>query len=215
MQAAYSVHMPLDSPIKAIRRANLVSVTTAAKPVSYTELARLLRKPKMRSHLSNIANGAKGMGDRLAADIESALGLPQGWMDRQHSSAGEPARPYGVAHPVSHGLLSHDLPFMTREEIVQRHVPEVFRTRLDDDALAPEHPAGTEIVWTTRRRPAPGRLLLLKDRHGQVHARLCHQGRAPGQWIAAPINPAYVAFDSQEEGIELLAVYKGRLEPDD
>lgn len=215
MQAAYPARMPLDSPIKAIRRANLASIASGTNAVSYTELARLLGKPKMRSHLSNIAAGDKGMGDKLAAAIEAALRYPRGWMDRQHPSSGEAHPTYDVAHSASHEPLSHDLPLLSREDIMRKPVPPIFRSVLEDDALAPEHPVGTEIVWTTRRRPAPGRLLLLRDRHGQLHARLCHQGRAPGQWIAAPTNPAFLSFDSQEEGVVLLAVFKGRLEPDD
>ena len=94
-------------------------------------------------------------------------------------------------------------------------VPEIFRAVLADDALAPEFPRGTEIVWSTRRVIAPGRLALVRDRHGQLHARQCHQGRAPGQWLAAAINPAYVNFDSVQDAIVVVAVFKGRLEPDD
>lgn len=180
-----------------------------------TKLAHLLGKPNLRGHLSNIAAGKRGLGDELAAAIEKALDLAPGWMDHQHVSAEEPGARYSVDRLSRQPTLSNDLPLLPWEDLVHRTVPDIFRTILADDALAPDHPAGTEIVWTTRRRPAPGRLVLVKDRHGQVHARQCHQGRAPGQWIAAPISPAYVAFDSLEEGIELLAVYKGRLEPDD
>lgn len=216
MQPAYSPPVSLTSPVKLNRRANLASLMTGPSAIiNPTDLARAMGKPKMRSHLSNVASGLKGMGDTLAATIESALGLPSGWMDQQHPNAGEGAAQYRVAQNMSQGLVSHDLPMMSWEDLVKRPIPEVFRTILPDDALAPDHPAGTEIVWTTRRRPAPGRLLLVQDRHGQIHARQCHQGRAPGQWIAAPISPAYVAFDSHEEGLQLLAVFKGRLEPDD
>lgn len=92
---------------------------------------------------------------------------------------------------------------------------DLFRLVLVDDALAPELPKGTEVVWTTRRRAAPGRPILLRDQHGQVHARICHQGRMPGHWMAVANHPAYVSFDSSEPGLTVLAVYKGRLEPDD
>ena len=215
MQAAYSPLMTLNSPVKAARRANLVSLTVLPQPITYTDMARAMGKPKMRSHLSNIGAGQKAMGDTLAANLERALNLPAGWMDAQHPVAGDVHPSYGVAQNLSYPRASDDLPMLSWEDLVQRPVPEIFRTILTDDALSPEHPAGTEIVWTTRRKAAPSRLILVKDRHGQIHARQCHQGRAPGHWIAAPINPAYVTFDSQEVGLELLAVYKGRLEPDD
>lgn len=95
------------------------------------------------------------------------------------------------------------------------NVPDVFVAVLIDDAMAPDYPRGSEIVWTTRRRLAPGRMVLVRDRHGQTHARQCHQGRVPGQWLAAAVNPAYVSFDSVQDQLQLVAVYKGRLEPDD
>lgn len=63
MQAAYSPLMTLNSPIKAARRANLVALTVMPQPISYTDMARAMGKPKMRSHLSNIGAGLKGMGD--------------------------------------------------------------------------------------------------------------------------------------------------------
>lgn len=205
--------MPFDSPRHQTRRANLVAALQLAG--GPTKLAALLHKPDLRGHLSNIRDGKRGMGDDLAAQIESALELGPGWMDRQHLVAGESPNAMPAAHVLSHRVGSDALPYIAWHLIVGQTVPAVFRTTLPDDALAPDYPGGTEIVWTTRRRPAPGRLILVKDRHGQAHARQCHQGRLPGQWLAAPLNPAFITFDSHEDGVELLAVYKGRLEPDD
>lgn len=36
------------------------------------------------SHLGQIVNGARGMGDALARKLEDACGKPWGWMDRPH-----------------------------------------------------------------------------------------------------------------------------------
>lgn len=96
-----------------------------------------------------------------------------------------------------------------------KSVPDLFRTVLTDDALAPDLPRGSEVVWTTRRRIAPGRIMLLRDAHQQVHARVCHQGRSPGTWTANANNSAFVNFSNTDPGLVVLAVYKGRLEPDD
>lgn len=207
--------MPFDSPRHALRRANLILLLSDPQMGGPTGLARLLGKPSLKGHLSNMRNNVRGMGDALAAKIEQAAGLPRGWMDEQHTFAGENPPTYRVAQELSQRMSSHSLPLIPWEAIVQGNVPEVFRAVLADDSLAPDYPAGTEIVWTTKRRAAPGRLILVQDRHGQLHARQCHQGRAPGQWLAAPINPAYLTFDSEEESLTLVAVYKGRLEPDD
>lgn len=119
----------------------------------------------------------------------------------------------GVAQKLS--LLSAEdaFPMLKWEAILRDEVPELFRTLLPDDAVAPDFPSGTEVLWTTNRRAGPGRLLLVKDRHGQPHARMCRQGSAPGSWVAAALNSAFLSFAQDE--IELIAVYKGRLEPDD
>lgn len=206
--------MPADSLRHSTRRANL-NALLKAPGMGPTALAEALGKPKLRAHISNLAEGKRGIGDQLAKAIEDALELGAGWMDRQHPVAGEALGAPGVAQLLSDPLHSHELPLLTWEFIVQSPVPPIFRAVLPDDALAPDFPAGTEIVWTTRRRASPGRLVLVRDRHGQVHARQCHQGRSPGHWIAAAVSPAYVSFDSTDEGFELIAVYKGRLEPDD
>lgn len=180
------------------------------------ELARLIGKPKMKGHLSNIKSGARDMGDKLAQDIETATGKPTGWMDQQHPVAGEEAASYLVAQVPSYPSAPDDLPILPWEALMTSDtVPDIFRVVLNDDALAPELPRGTEVVWTTRRRVAPGRPMLLRDAHGQVHARMCHQGRTPGHWVAKGATAAFVEFDKAEPGLRVLAVYKGRLEPDD
>lgn len=215
MQAAYSFGMLPPSLRHQIRRANLGRLLEDERIGGPAQLARLMGKPKLKAHLSNLRSGVRGIGDRLAASIERAAGVPPGWMDAQHPLAGEAPAAYVLAQPVSQPPSANSLPLLSWEAIVQGRVPDVFRALLADDALAPDYPAGTEIVWTKHRRAAPGRLILVQDRHGQVHARQCRQGRSPDQWLAAPINSAYLTFDSAEEGLTLIAVYKGRLEPDD
>lgn len=208
--------MPSPSPRHAIRRANLVLVLAEPSITGPAELARLIGKPKMKGHLSNIKSGARDMGDKLAQDIEVATCKPPGWMDQQHPVAGEEAARYSVAHDPSYPQAPDDLPILPWEALMSsKHVPDIFRAVLQDDALAPDLPRGTEVVWTTRRRVSPGRPMLLQDEHGQVHARMCHQGRTPGHWVAKGATDAFVAFDKHEPGLRVLAVYKGRLEPDD
>lgn len=208
--------MGTDSHRHIVRRANLELVLTDRRVGGPAKLAELLGKPKMAAHLTNIRHGKRGMGDQLAAAIAHVINEPPGWMDEQHRSMGEAPAPYKVAQVLSPLASPNGLPLLSLEALVNDPtVPEVFRHVLSDDALAPDYPRGTEIVWTTRRRMLPGRLVLVRDRHGQVHARQCHQGRAPGLWIAAAIDPAYLSFDSAKDELTLLAVYKGRLEPDD
>lgn len=139
---------------------------------------------------------------------------PSVWIDRQHRHAGEPAPQYELAHVVSHSTFEA-VPLLSREQLMSTKVPDVFRAVVFDDAMAPDYPAGTELVWTTRRRVQPGRLLLIRDAHQHVHIRLCHQAVGPSAWSGVPSNPAFATLHSTDEGIHVLAVLKGRLEPDD
>jgi len=136
------------------------------------------------------------------------------WMNAQHVLAGEAPAHYPVAHVLSQSPFEA-VPLLAREQLLQHDHLELFRFATPDDAMAPELPAGIEIVWTTRRRIAPGRLLLLADSHGQLHVRRCAQGESPGSWVGAALNQAYRSFKSDDAGLRVIAVYKGRLEPDD
>jgi hypothetical protein len=184
------------------------------------DLQRLLNwTPQQRTNFKK-----RGVSKQAAIDAESLLGCPAAfvrdglnpphWMQPQRSFAGEPAALYGVAYDLSQSPLQA-VPLLDREQLLTHKPPELFRFTAPDDAMAPEVSAGTEIVWTTRRRVAPGRLVLLADSHQQLHVRRCLQGDGPAAWTFAPQNPAYRAFRSDEAGVQLIAVFKGRLEPDD
>jgi hypothetical protein len=172
--------------------------------------------------LSNMKS--RGVSKEGALEAESVLGCPatyvlEGthephWMNAQRMLAREAAPAYVVASGIN-DVTFNAVPLLSTEQLLNQNPPELFRFALPDDAMAPEFVAGTEIVWTTRRRIAPGRLLLLADTHQQLHVRRCQQGDAPGAWVATASNPAYRAFRSGEAGLHVLAVYKGRLEPDD
>lgn len=207
--------MSTHSPRQTLRRVNLELVLNSREVGGPKKLAEMMNKPNLASHFTTLRKGRRGIGDDLAAAIERATGKPRGWMDEQHPVAGEDPAPYRVAQDLSPPPAFNDLPLIPWGEDIMNNKNEVFRAVLPDNALAPEYPKGTEIVWTTRRRLMPDRLVLVRDRHGQLHARQCHQGRGPGLWIAAAINPSYVSFDSVEDELTLIAVYKGRLEPDD
>lgn len=201
------------SPRHATRRGSLELLRKEAG--SLAALADAMGKPKMRHHLSNIASGKRGMGDDLAAALESACHKPPGWMDRLH--AAETVAPYQATRPQRDlPLMSDDLPLLPWEALMTlKKTPELFRTLLNDDALAPQYPRGTDVVWTTRRRVLPGRVVLIRDAHQQLHARICAQSNQPGQWLAMATHPQYVNMQSRDDQLEVIAVMKGTLEPDD
>lgn len=164
-------------------------------------------------HGTLLPNGKpRGVGRQLASKLNAAF---PGWMSVHPASAGEQPASYRLAHDVSHLQLSDDLPLLEWESIMNNKTPELFRVALPDDSMAPDLPRGSEVVWTTRRRLMPGRVVLVVDRHSQLHVRRCHQGRAPGHWLAVASNPAYRTLDSEADGLTPVAIYKGLLEPDD
>lgn len=96
-----------------------------------------------------------------------------------------------------------------------KNIVGLFRCALPDDSAEPEYKRGIEILWDTARQARPGRLVLVRDQHEQVHVRQYRQGKAPGHWVAAAINLAYSTLDCAEDGLSIVAVFKGLLEPDD
>lgn len=206
-------------PVDDIRRQNLRHLVSEVQGVKRLADKVGVSESQMSQWLNGTANSAtgkpRGMRPASCRRIETATQKPQGWMDVQHLHAGEEPATYLVSHGVSHQVDSDELPLLSWEAIMRIDTPAIFRALMSDDAMSPDFPAGTEVVWTTRRRAAPGRLLLVKDAHGQLHARMCHQGQEPGTWAAVASNPAYLSFSSTDAGLQLVAVYKGRLEPDD
>lgn len=211
---------------KLIRLSNL-KLVLQRRQIPDKERARYMsdRAKGGISYWSGMLAGSRSFGEKAARAAEHALELSRGtldsvddenpkhWANDQHSTKGATVV---VAQELSQYLVSHTLPVMTWESILQStQVPPSFSARLPDEALSPRYPKDTEIAWSTRRQVMPGRLLLVRDRHGQVHARLCTQGRTPGSWTASALNDAYVSFPSDEPGLTVLAVDRGVLAPDD
>ncbi len=201
-------------------RAATVNRAPEQRVVDEADLQRVLAwSPQNRTNYKS-----RGVSKLAALAAEHQLGCPAtyvlggtnppNWMNPQRLVTGELPAGHSVAQDLSQSPFEA-VPLLDREQLLTNKTPELFRFALLDDAMAPEMPAGTEIVWTTRRRVAPGRLILLKDSHDQLHVRQCHQGQGPASWIATPNNPAYRSFTSSDGDVSVLAVFKGRLEPDD
>lgn len=130
--------------------------------------------------------------------------------------AAEPdAAPY-LAHAASLHGATLDAPLLNAAAIREiNNMPAFFRTVIDDDANAPAIKQGQEVLWSTTRKAAPGRMVLVRDLHGVLHVRQYRQARVPDQWIAAPLNDAFAYLYSHLDGIAIIGVLKGLLDPDD
>ena len=116
--------------------------------------------------------------------------------------------PSQVAHAVSYKPI--DDPLLTREQILTMDVlPARFVYALEDDAMGSHGRAGTEVIFVSGYQPKPGAGVLIKDKFGSLHVRRMAQGNRPGHWIGKAPNPQYRDMDSDEDGLELLAVWRG------
>lgn len=86
-------------------------------------------------------------------------------------------------------------------------LPE-FETQLPDNAMAPEAPKGTRVIFITGTEPEPGDWVLIRDRAGLYYCREYRQLR-PGQWEAHARNPGFLPMESERDGLHVVAVFDG------
>lgn len=149
-----------------------------------------------------------------AAGLERLTGIRALWIASGHG----PKHPeHGVAHELSHQprrIAPKQIPW---EEIVKdgdaSQLGELFVSAMPDDAASPEFPKSMEVVWSTTKAPQFGSLVMVRDKHGRLHAREYRQGSKPNHWIAAALNRAYASFDSEDDGLRIVAVAAFRALP--
>lgn len=66
-----------------------------------------------RSHVSQMLNGHRAMGDEVARRIEDAQRLPRGWMDVHHPAVGEDAAHYKLDNARPAGDETRELPIVS------------------------------------------------------------------------------------------------------
>ena len=75
--------------IKEIRIQNLLHLIEGSGSMqALAERAQRVEETINANYLSQLKNSTKGMGDRYARKLESALGLPTNWMDSDHNETG-------------------------------------------------------------------------------------------------------------------------------
>lgn len=208
------------TPVNTIRQR--IKAARTQLELSQAELAR--RAGVSAGTIGNHEADARDRPRDLLA-IAAALGVDAEWLERgtgpivwtktQHAVEGAPAYAVQVAQTLSHRASSHSLPILSWEALMLDVPDSLFVLALRDDALAPQFPRGLAVVWSAGRKPAPGRLVLVRDKHGRDHARVIYVASTPGQWRAVALNPAFPSFDPTDDGLTILAVHRGTLEPED
>lgn len=92
-----------------------------------------------------------------------------------------------------------------------KELPERFVVETPDDALAPNLPRGTAVVFERAGAAQPGECVLVQDSRGQRYMRRYVQGIG-GAFTAQALHDAYVTLDSARDGLRVLAVMAWRAE---
>jgi hypothetical protein len=164
------------------------------------------------SYLSQVLNGYS-LAERSARRWEQRLELDAGFLDLAPTpSAQSPAPEYSVAHPLSLSTFD-DPPSMSWEDLQlpATLLPVTFSVAMPDDALAPNTPRGTPVIFDrSSTPPPPGVGVLVEDAHGARHIRIYRPG-VGGVWLAWARNENYPTLDSQAHRLTLLAVARHRM----
>lgn len=110
----------------------------------------------------------------------------------------------GVAHSVAVQAFTMPASVTWGELMSGAAVREFFVTDIPDDALAPQHPKGTRIIFKAGPTHRFGAVVLVADRMGTRHLRINAQG-VGGAWSARALNPAYASLESERDGLIVLA----------
>lgn len=186
-----------------------------AKQISQQELAR--RAGVSSGAIGNLEAGSRKSPRNLLA-IAAALGVSPHWLETGVGSMSDfvlVAEPgtfsrLGNSPDISLKLDKRTVPVTrSRVEIMTGAAGDVYAFVLDDDALAPDYPRGTELVFDVAKKPAPGSVVLVVDGQSNLQAREFRQ--AANGWVASSINRAYASFDGST--VRLLATARYRAMP--
>lgn len=87
-------------------------------------------------------------------------------------------------------------------------LPPEFETALPDNAMAPDAPKGTRVIFIAGTLAEPGDWVLLKDAGGALYCREFRQAR-PGHWEAHAKNPGFLPLHSDRDGLQVIAIFDG------
>lgn len=84
-----------------------------------------------------------------------------------------------------------------------------FELEVIDGAFGEEIPPGSSMRLDPALSPLPGRPILVKDREGNFYLR-DYQSGPGGRWKAvARVSRGFDPLDSEDHGLEVVAVMKG------
>lgn len=115
------------------------------------------------------------------------------------------------AHPMIQSAF-HAPSTLTWERtmtISKEDLPAQFICAVPDDALTPDTPKGTLLIFSRDAQPRVGWGILVEDRNGVRYVRRYVQSTGNG-WSAKASHRDYVSLDPVEHGLTILAVASWR-----
>lgn len=163
---------------------------------------QLLAETRPRDFMLLVSDG---YGDSFAQQV-------QRWLERRKEVADSLPITRGQAQPLSLDAFTvpPELPWTTVQ--TTSDLPQSFILAAPDDALAPDVPRGMRLLMERHDGGPlePGDGVLVETADGRRALRMYAEGPAGG-WMAAAKHPAYASFDSQRDGLRVLAVLTGKL----
>lgn len=160
--------------VKEVRRENLAALV--AKAGSQSQLADIVGTNRL--YLSQILSSvtARDLGDRLARRIETAMGLPDGWMDSTHANAIEDSEQRRLLPELSDGQVirlsaGDDVPPGGMLYPTGSVGPRSFVVRVGRQEVA-QVPAGSAVVVDPDEPPRSDDIVLVaSEAAGKVFLR--------------------------------------------
>lgn len=139
-----------------------------------------------------------------------ALWIAEGVGPKLQKSPPETRGHVNVAHDMSQARNYSAPPRLQWRNLMGANLSQPFELEVTDDALADEIGKGciARFHGAGSREPTPGRPVLVRDRDG--HHYLRDYERGPGdRWRAVARKPGFAPMDSEEHGLEVVAVMRG------
>jgi transcriptional regulator with XRE-family HTH domain len=132
--------------------------------------------------------------------VAKLLGITPGELMQE----GEPE----VAHPLD--LSPYKVPLTTvwGDLMKMKKLPASFTAPMPDDSMAGSIDKGTVIYFETGLEPTPGHGVLVEDRFKAWSVRRYKKGIGDA-WSAEAADKDYPSFESDRDGLKLLAVVRG------
>lgn len=157
---------------------------------------------------------ATGEGNMLAPKMLISSEPVSHWMKDHPSSVGVHMEGRGVslAQELSHPGLPNAPVLIDWSRVLKPPLPDQFTLIVRDESMVLNDPPsmhpGDFAIFSSASSAAPGQVVLISDREGNVYIRR-YQQRTPTRWAAVARNDAYETLDSERDGLKVLAIQTG------